>query len=164
MTSIIQHPTLGTIVYEEGFWTGKKKLSINGKPLTKENKKTFLYSDGEESKVVYLKGNFVSGTKLYIDNEIIEIVPAAKWYEIACSVFIFVLNMIWGNSVALCSIIPIVGGAIGGGISGALALLNVVAMKSVKNVALKLAIWLVMTLAMLVICCLLAFLLVPLFV
>lgn len=157
MRSIVQHETLGTIVYEESGWTGKKTILINNTPLVKQNKKLFLYSNGATSKSVHVTGNFLSGTKLIIDNETIEITPTAKWYEIACSVFIFVLNMIWGNNFTLCSIFPIVGGAIGGGISGLIAVGNMLAMKSVKKVWLKLAIWIGMTIAMLVVCFLLAY-------
>lgn len=157
MRSIVQHETLGTIVYEESVWTGKKTIFINNTPLVKQNKKLFLYSNGTTSKTVQVIGNFLSGTKLIIDNETIEITPTAKWYEIACSVFIFVLNVTWGNNVVLCSIFPIVGGAIGGGISGLIAVGNILAMKSVKKVWLKLAIWIGMTIAMLVVCFLLAY-------
>ena len=152
MRSIVQHETLGPIVYEESFWLGKKKILINNTPLIKQNKKLFLYPMGETSKTVQVTGNFATGTKLVIDGETIEMTPSAKWYEIACSVFIFVLNIIWGNSVALCTILPIAGGAIGGAISGVLALANVVAMKSVKSVPLKLVIWLGMVVAMLFLC------------
>ena len=164
MRSIMQHETLGPIVYEENFWTGKKNILINNTPLIKQKKKLYLYSDGTTSKTVHVMGNFVTGTKLVIDGETIEITPRAKWYEIACSIFIFALNMIWGNSVALCSIFPIVGGAIGGGISGIIAMGNLLAMKSVKSVALKLVIWLAMLAAMLFICFLVEIFLISLLV
>ena len=164
MRTITQHATLGTIVYEENAWTGKKKIIINNVPLEKQSKKSFLFKNGEESKVVQMAGNFVSGTKIYIDNECIELTPAVKWYEVLCSVFIFLLNVIWGNNLVLCSIIPIVGGAIGGAVSGAMAFVNIVAMKSATNVGVKLAIWVAMIALMMLICFLLVFALVPLFV
>ena len=164
MRSIMQHETLGPIVYEENFWTGKKNIFINNTPLVKQNKKLFLYSNGTTSKTVHVTGNFVTGTKFVIDGETIEMTPGAKWYEIACSVFIFVLNMIWGNSVALCAIFPVVGGAIGGGISGIIAMGNLLAMKSVKSVAVKLAIWIAMLAAMLFICFLVGIFLISLLV
>lgn len=152
MRSIVQHETIGSIVYEENFWTGKKNIFINDTPLVKQSKKLFLYSNGIENKTVHVTGNFVAGTKLVIGGETIEMVPSAKWYEIMCSIFIFVLNMVWGNSVALCTIFPVAGGAIGGAISGLVAVANLLVMKSVKSVALKLAIWLAMIVVMLFLC------------
>lgn len=44
--TIIENAACGKIEYEESFWTGKKKLSINGEELTKANKKTFSSADG----------------------------------------------------------------------------------------------------------------------
>ena len=35
----------GTILYEESVWTGKRKIFLNGKELTKVNKKTFFYEE-----------------------------------------------------------------------------------------------------------------------
>lgn len=164
MRSIVQHETLGMIIYEEGAWTGKKNIWINDVRLVKEDKKTFVYSNGEESKTVYLKGNFVTGVSLFIGNETIEVVPSAKWYEIICSVFIFLLNLVWGNSLSLCAIIPIAGGAIGGGISGLIAMMNILLMKSAKQIGLKLAIWIAMIVAMFFLCFLAALLFVALVV
>lgn len=47
-----EHAEYGLIVFEENVWTGKKKLSINGKPLQKVGKTTFT---GEEAKRFFLK-------------------------------------------------------------------------------------------------------------
>lgn len=162
MRAIVQHETLGPIVYEENAWTGKKSIFINNTPLIKQNKKLFLYSTGTTSKTVQVTGNFLTGTKLVIDGETIEVTPRAKWYEIACSIFIFALNVVWGNSIALCTILPVVGGAIGGLVSGAIAIGNILAMKSVKQVWLKLAIWVGMVVAMLAACSLIGIFLISL--
>ena len=70
-----------------------------------------------------------------------------------------VLIIVWGNNVALCSIVPIVGGAIGGAISGVMGVLNLYAMRSVKNVGIKLAIFAGMLVATFGICYVLALLL-----
>lgn len=136
------HIGYGQIEYEENFWTGKKDLTINGIKLQKKNKNTFVLNSDEGTKLCHVKGSFLTGTKLMIDQDVIELTAAAKWYEIACSVSIFVLILIWGNSVTLCSIIPIIGDAIGGAISGAMACVNLLLMKKVKNVGIKLLIWL----------------------
>lgn len=55
MKVTVNHPVHGEIVFEENFWTGKKKLSVNGKKLQKVGKKTFA---GEGDKTFFLEGNF----------------------------------------------------------------------------------------------------------
>ncbi len=152
MKATIQHSIYGEITYDESFWSGKKTLFVNGTPLDKMDKKTFALNREGRKILFSIQGNFLSGTKLLVDGESLQITPPAKWYEIACSVFIFVLILIWGNSVALCSILPVVGGAIGGGISGMMAILNLFAMKSTQKLWLKLVIWLVILLATFFIC------------
>ena len=47
----------GTILYEESVWTGKRKLFLNGKELTKVNKKTFVYEENGEKKEFIVEGN-----------------------------------------------------------------------------------------------------------
>ena len=70
------------------------------------------------------------------------------WYEIACSISIFALILVWGNSEYLYSILPVVGGAVG----GAMGFMNLLAMKSCKSVPAKLAVWVAMLLATLFLC------------
>lgn len=144
MKEIVQHEKIGQIVYEESFWTGKKEVSINGKKLSMQKKNTFLWNCDGQSKIVTVKGSFVTGTKLILDGEEAQLTASPKWYEIVCSVMIFAFIMVWGNSIALCKIVPIVGGAIGGGISGAMAFLNLIMMRMQDKIGLKLATWFVM--------------------
>lgn len=129
MKVTVNHPVHGEIVFEENFWTGKKKLSVNGKKLQKVGKKTFA---GEGDKTFFLEGNFLTGNRLQAGNEEIVLTPALKWYEVVLSVLPFLLILIWGNSVALCSIVPVVGGAIGGGMGAIFGMTNVMLIKSVK--------------------------------
>lgn len=137
-----EHAEYGLIVFEENVWTGKKKLSINGKPLQKVGKTTFT---GEGGKTVFLKGNYFAGCRLQLDKEEIVLTPALKWYEIVLSVIPFALILVWGNSVALCSIVPVVGGFIGGAVSALFSMFNVMLIKSIKNVWLKIAVTIGMT-------------------
>lgn len=137
MKVTVNHPVHGEIVFEENFWTGKKKLSVNGKKLQKVGKKTFA---GEGDKTFFLEGNFLTGNRLQAGNEEIVLTPALKWYEVVLSVLPFLLILIWGNSVALCNIVPVVGGAIGGGMGAIFGMTNVMLIKSVKNVFLKILI------------------------
>ena len=152
MLSVVQHEVHGQIIYEENFWTGKKTVSIGGIPLKKQKKNVYLYENGEAASYVTIQGNFATGVKLLISGEAIELTKAAKWYEIALSVSIFALIMVWGNVEALFTILPVVGGAIGGGISGAAAIGCLIGMKSTKSLVLKLLIWLGCMVATLVVC------------
>lgn len=157
MTSSVSHPIYGTITYEESAMSGKRTLYVNGTKLVMKKKNEFLYErEGAEAIPVALKGSFLAGVKLVIGGETIAIVPAATWYEIVCSVLIFAFVLVWGNSVALCSIFPIVGGALGGAVSGAMAMVNLYVMKSVKNIWVKLGLWLGFLVATLAICFVLA--------
>ncbi len=137
MKTVIQHQTYGEIVYDESAWTGKKAISIGGTPLEKLSKKEFKMQNGT---TVTANGGFLQGASLDINGEKIEVIPRIKWYEIVLCVLPFLFVVIWGNVTALCRIIPIVGGAIGGGISGLFSVLGLWGMKSVRPTWLKILI------------------------
>ena len=63
-----------------------------------------------------------------------------KWYEYVLAVLPFLLVIIWGSSVQLCSIIPVLGGAIGGAISGGMGALSFNVMKKQNNPIMKIVI------------------------
>ena len=69
----------------------------------------------------------------------------------------FILIMVWGNSVALCSIIPVVGGAIGGAISGGMGVVSLSLMKRQSNLLVKVLVGIGMLIAIFVICAVLGF-------
>ncbi len=140
MRVVIQKSQLGKIDYEESFWTGKKLILIDGKVLKKRSKNVYYLNDGESTNVYYLEGNYFTGVRIRSYGKFAQIIPASKWYEIALSVFIVLFTIIWGNSPSLVSIMPVVGGAIGGLISAAIALLNITLMRKQKNILVKLAI------------------------
>ena len=142
MKSVIQHESLGEIIYEESAWTGRKSISINGQQLRKVKRNEFQTSEGE---TVTLKGNYFLGTTAVIGTESVTLTQAYKWYEYVLSAIPFILVIIWGNSVALCSIVPIVGGAIGGGISALFVVANLLLIRKVKNIGLKVLIPLLVT-------------------
>ena len=138
-----QHPTLGEIIYKENSWTGKKSLSVNGKELNRADKTTFVYEEGDNKTDIKIEGNFLKGAALKYKDESIEISPSVKWYEILLSVLIVAFVCVWSNVVACVQILPILGGAIGGAISGIFAIACFITMKVVKKVWLKLIIWVV---------------------
>lgn len=138
MKTVLQNEKYGEIVVEESIWTGRKNVFVAGKQLAKVDKTRYLL---EDNNYIELVGNSVKGLSLLVDGQSIPVIPPAKWYEIALSVFIMVFFIAWGNSVALRNIVPMVGGAIGGMFSGLFGCINFFTMRSVKNVALKLAVF-----------------------
>ena len=135
MKTVVQNEKYGELVVDENVWTGKIKVFLNGKELAKVDKTRYLI---EEKKYIDFTGNSIKGLYMTVDNQTTQVTAPAKWYEIALSVLIFVVILIWGNSLTLCSIVPVVGGAIGGGLSAMLAVVNLFVMRGIKNVALKL--------------------------
>ena len=152
MKRIIEHALYGQIEYNEDIWIGTKTISINGINLTKEKKNIYVYDTGEEKIKVFVQGNIYTGILLKIGEETVAVEKKAAWYETACSISIFVLILVWGNSEYLCSIVPIVGGAIGGAISGFMGFMDLLAMKACNSLPVKLIVWLAMLFATLVGC------------
>jgi hypothetical protein len=142
MKAIINHETYEQIVYDESAWTGKKTLMVNGKYLTKIDKKTFFYSNGQERQYFVLGGNFLKGAFVTVGKDKIQLTPPVKWYEMLLPILVFITLLVWGSSPSLVLIFPLVGGALGGLIDGIGVVLSVLAMKSIKNVPLKLLAWL----------------------
>ena len=125
----IQHPRLGEIVYTENIWTGKKSITANGVPAQAITKKDFLIN-GEKATV---KGNTYSGMSLVIGDEEYVLIEKSTWYEIVLAVLPAVFLLTWGNSVTLCSIFPVIGGAIGGAFGGAMSVFSLLFMKRMKT-------------------------------
>lgn len=140
MRSVISDEKFGQIVYEESAWTGRKSIYVNGKPLSKITKNTYFLSDGEMKANFVVQGNYLKGSKLLIEGREIQVTPPVKWYEVALSVVIFALVLVWGNTPLALNVLPVVGGAIGGLISGVFMILNLFIIKQVKNIWLKIAI------------------------
>lgn len=129
MKETINHPTYGQILYDESFWTGKRKITVNGISAPAISRKEFLI-DGKKA---VIKGSFYTGIKMYIESDIIELSPKPKWYELVLALIPIIFSLTWGNSVALCSIFPVLGGGLGGGLSALCALTYLQFMKNEKN-------------------------------
>ena len=147
MRIVIQHEKYGEIVYEENFWTGKKSITVGGVPLLKEYKNCYAYQCGEQSVHVTVKGSAYFGASLLIGGDMVTITPKPAWYEFLAVALGFGTVMAWGNNVALCSIVPIVGGAIGGAVCGFMAPLTIGLLRSVRGIGKKIALALGMALA-----------------
>lgn len=150
MNRTIQDEKYGEIVYEESFWAGSKQIIVNGKPLQKTSKKTFLL---ESKEVVTVKGNFMLGVTLLVGAYQIKVIPTIKWYEILLGILPFILVLVWGNVPALFAVVPVIGGAIGGAIGGGLSVFSAFTMKCVKPIWLKIIIGIAFLGATFGICC-----------
>ena len=152
MKEIVQHSIYGEIVYNESFWTGKKALMINGVDAKPISKKEYMVNE----KRAILKGSFLTGSTLLIEGETIQLSPKAKWYEIILAIIPFLFLLTWGNSASLCSIFPVVGGAIGGALGGVGAVISLFLMKTQKNPIVKTVVGIIVAVATILIAFVLA--------
>lgn len=115
MKTVVQDESYGRILYEENIWTGKKYISINAQPLSKLDKKTYRYTKSNGETVDFkVKGNFFTGVALVAFNARIQVVRKTNWFEWLFFILTLCVAFVWGNSVTLCKIFPVAGGAIGG--------------------------------------------------
>ena len=157
MKEFVQHPIYGEIVYNESIWTGKKTLTINGVNAKQVSKKEFTV----EGKKVVIIGNSLIGVKVHIDNDTVEVSPKPKWYEIVFAVLPFIFLLTWGNSAVLCSVFPVVGGAIGGALGAIGSMTSLLFMKKSKSLLPKLLIGIGTFVGTVLIAFLLALLMIP---
>lgn len=127
---------IGAVLYEESFWTGKKTLYVNGKSIYAVSKNEFVY---EEEQFV-INGNFLKGTYLVHNNQNYEIFAKTMWYEYVLALIPIIFDIIWGNSWDLFLLLPVVSGALGGGICGIMGWLDFILMKLTKNPLFKILI------------------------
>ena len=134
MKACIDHPKYGRIVYEEGIWTGKKTLSVDGCTFEKVSKTKYTCTTEDSYMSAELKGSFMTGVEVRINGgDRITLLRKTQWYEILLAILPFVFVLTWGNSPALCKIFPVVGGAIGGAISGLIMAIDFALMKGCKT-------------------------------
>lgn len=133
----------GVVEYDESLWTGKKTLTINGKVLHRLKKKVYHYNDGEFSFCATLKGNLLFGINLNINGDVLEMSECLEWYVFAIAVFTIVFNIHCNNFIEIIIPLPLVGGALGGGIAGWFSgmglLLSATQSKPLKKILISLA-------------------------
>ena len=129
MKNSVQHPIYGTITYEESFWSGKRTITLGGTVMQKVKKNVYSWRNGVRNEEVQVKGNALNGVSIIFRNEQIQLWPKPAWYDWLLSILPLLVLLIWGNSVALNSILPVVGGAIGGGIGGGAHVLGMILMR-----------------------------------
>ncbi len=104
-----------TIVYYEDFWTGKKRISINGKELQKVDKKTYK----DEDKYYTIKGSYLTGVELIDGVQTVYLVRKLTTLETILCFLPFLLAFI--------------GGAIGGLCGGAACAFNAIFIRKTNN-------------------------------
>lgn len=129
MKEVTNHPIYGEIIYNENAWSGKKTLTVRGVDATQISKKEYVINE----KRAILKGSFLTGASLYIEGETIQISPKTTWYEMVLAILPFLFLITWGNNATLCSIFPVVGGAIGGALGGAALVASLLLAKKQKS-------------------------------
>lgn len=145
-------PSLGTVVVKESVWTGKFTVLVNGVEAKRMSKTAFLYEAGASTYDINITGNFVKGSTMTINGDSYKISENIKWYEYVLALLPFVFILIWGNVPALCQILPVVGGALGGVVSALMGILSAMVMKETKSVALKILYGIAFFLATIAIC------------
>ena len=107
------------ITYSENFWTGKKKITIDGQELQKIDKKTYIY----ENNYYTVKGNFLTGVEMTNGVQFITLVRKLSVLETILCFLPFLL--------------VVTGGAIGGLCGGAAAAVNATYMRNTDKTIMK---------------------------
>ena len=152
MKKVFNSDRYGKILYEESFWTGKKRISINDKVMTKLTKQSFQLKKDEDFIKAFVIGNLFKGVVLTVDEERFEVYSKTTWYEYIFVIFTMLLVITWGNIPSLCAIVPVVGGAIGGAISGVFVTISLFLTKYIKPKILKILTGIGMSLASFLTC------------
>ncbi len=129
------------LILDENVFTGHISLSLDGKPLEKLNKKTFIVKQEEEEFKIVYTGNRVSGTQLKIGDNFYPVWDKQPVYVWPLAVLPFLFVMIFSNIPALAKNgFPVVGGAIGGGISAVFCVLSFYTMTTTQKILWKILI------------------------
>lgn len=143
MRKSIDISNIGKLTYEENLLTGKVQVLVNDFPAFRINKKLYEYNPGankEQRVVITLQGNFLTGLEASVNGVPYRLIEKPRWYEWVITILTVAFSLIWGNSPELCAIFPVVGGAIGGGLAGLLAMIGLSFSKQTEKVWLKLLI------------------------
>lgn len=133
MKKVYESPKLGTIAYEESFWTGKKTITVNNEVAVKKDRKTFLIHQNGAEVPLTLKGDYLQGVRLVYREESYPLIDQTRWYEYFLVAIPFLFVVTWGNIPVCVEWFPIVGGAVGGFISGVFEAVGLFLSKMVRK-------------------------------
>lgn len=123
----------GKIEYFESAWTGKKSLTIADRPLVQTSKDSFVHKTTIGDLGVKINGSYMRGVTIDIAGDKIEIIEKPKWYVLTLIILFAIIPIAWANVPSLVKILPIVGGAIGGGFVGVCAVASYMLTRIVKK-------------------------------
>ena len=135
MRAVVDDPVLGQITYDENLITDKRTLFIGGAPAVKQKKRTYTFQRAGTAETAQLRGNFLTGVTLQVGERSIVLMRPMYWYEVllGCLPAIFI---IWANASPIYLIpgIPVIGGGMGGFLSGLMVVISLVFMRRMKNI------------------------------
>lgn len=134
MKVTVENEKYGIVEYKENFWTGKREISVDGKEYKHKIKNVYVNSSGEKVK---LSGSYFSAVRLMVIDTYVEVVPKTTAFEYILAILPFIVIILWGNAPYLCSILPVVGGIIGGSISIFAGMMEIKIMRLFKSFILK---------------------------
>ncbi len=112
-------------IYIENFFNGNKRLFYNNEELFKNENGNYEYKENDEVKEIIVEGSLFNGVKI-INNEKEEvIVKSIRWYELLLT-FSYIGFLFYGNDYIVSAII-----------AGIFGIVNMVIMRGIKNVFLK---------------------------
>lgn len=114
------------LYYKEGFWTGKRTIKYNNIPLKKIKRGIYEYKEGETIEQFEIKGNQLIGITIKMFGQNIELLRKLKWYEIILALIVLLPCFLFG--------------AVGGAIGGALGFTNLIIIRQIDKIWLKIVI------------------------
>ncbi len=115
-----------TLIYQEGFWTGKRTISYDGTALTKVKRNIYEYKTENKVENFEIKGNQLVGVTINMLGNSVEVSRKLTWYEIVLSVLVFLPCILFG--------------AVGGAVGGVLGFTNIMVIRSVNKVWVKIVV------------------------
>lgn len=115
-----------TLYYEEGFWTGKRTIVYDGVPLTKVKRNLYELRQGDAVEQFVIKGNQLIGVTITMFGVEVEVARKLYWYEYVLAAIVFAPCVLFG--------------AVGGAVGGALGFFNLVVIRNVDKIWLKIII------------------------
>lgn len=139
MKEVIKLEDGSNLTYEESFWTSKKNIYIDNVETKKISKTEFKYGENLE-KTVLIKGNFLKGVQVVVNEKEYEVSPKTVWYQYIIFLIPIIFIITWGAVPQFLAIFPVVGGAIGGLISALFSVFGLILGKKIKNKAISLVV------------------------
>lgn len=121
-----------TLEYHESFWTGSKKVFLDGKELKKITRNKFKFIENGLKYTITIFGNQQIGVSVKIFGNIITLTPKPKWYEYLLfipPIIPFAVLCVMSNSILL--------GALFGGITGAFGVTSFMLIRRTKTLLQK---------------------------